>query len=236
MDIFETMKIIVFLFLITTSNVTFAQGEKYINGKIIVADAKVSDVLILNLTTEEETRSDSLGNFKILAKIDDLLIFYASHLDKMRKLIDDDAYNSPLVKIEMTSHITELDEVVVTNYSHINAYNLGIIPKYIKTLTPAERGKYSSEHRAKEFEDKRSSIEQLEMLYNEEYLVQKLKIEKDMIKGFFFYAVDHEWFVSIVKGKNKTLTSFYLTMLAQKYNDLQETPLSQNTLSQSPSK
>jgi len=236
LDIFETMKIIVFLFLITTSNVTFAQGEKYINGKIIVADAKVSDVLILNLTTEEETRSDSLGNFKILAKIDDLLIFYASHLDKMRKLIDDDAYNSPLVKIEMTSHITELDEVVVTNYSHINAYNLGIIPKYIKTLTPAERGKYSSEHRAKEFEDKRSSIEQLEMLYNEEYLVQKLKIEKDMIKGFFFYAVDHEWFVSIVKGKNKTLTSFYLTMLAQKYNDLQETPLSQNTLSQSPSK
>ena len=214
------MKTTLFLLLFLIKNLAVAQSEKLISGKIFVVDAKVSDVLIINLTTEKETHSDSLGNFKILAKLDDLLVFYAPHLDKMRKLIDEDAYKSTLLEIEMTSHITELDEVVVTNYSHINAYNLGIIPKFIKTLTPAERGKYRSEPRALEFEEKLSSIEKLEALYEEEFLVEKLKIEKEMIKGFLFYAVEHEWFIKIVKDKNNFLTTYYLTMLAQKYNEI----------------
>ncbi|RZK10507.1 MAG: hypothetical protein EOO46_10495 [Flavobacterium sp.] len=214
------MKTNLFLLLFLVTNLAAAQGEKLISGKIIVADAKVSDVLIINLTTEKETHSDSLGNFKIIAKLDDLLVFYAPHLDKMRKLIDEDAYKSTLLEIQMTSHITELDEVVITNYSHINAYTLGIIPKYIKTLSPAERGKYSAEPRALEFEEKSSSIEKLETLFEEEFFVEKLKIEKEMIKGFLFYAVEHKWFIKIVKGKNNFLTTFYLTMLAQKYNEL----------------
>lgn len=217
------MKIILFLFLIGSSTLTFAQGEKLINGKIIVADAKASDVMVLNLTTEKETHTDSLGNFKIIAKVDDLLVFYAPHLDKMRKLIDEDAFNRPLLKIEMTSKIIELDEVVVVDYSHINAYNLGIIPKPIKTLTPAQRGRYSSEPRAEEFEDNLYAIEKLEKLYDDAFLEQKLKIEKGMTKAFLFYAVEHKWFVGIVKGKNKLLTSFYLTMLAKRYNALQKT-------------
>ena len=216
------MRRILFLLLLTTSNLAFAQGEKLLSGKITVADAKASGVTVLNLNTEKETQTDSLGNFKIMAQLEDLLIFYASHLDKMRKLIDEEANACKVMTIEMTSHITELDEVVITNYSHINAYSLGIIPKYIKTLTPAERGKYSSEARALEFEGRLSGIEKLEALYDEEFMVQKLKIEKEMIKGFLFYAVDHEWFVSIVKGKNNFLTTFYITMLAQKYNELRK--------------
>lgn len=200
----------------------FAQGEKLVAGKIIVADAKVSNILVLNMTTEKETHTDSLGRFEILAKVDDLLVFYAPHLDKMRKLIDEEAYNSKLITIEMTSKIEELDEVVVVNYSHINAYDLGIIPKPLKTLMPAERGKYRSEKRAEEFERKLSAIEKLESIYDVAFLEEKLKIEKGMTKDFLFYATDHEWFVGVVKGKNKMLTTFYINMLAQKYNELQK--------------
>lgn len=222
MDIFEAMKNILFLFLFGISHLAFAQGEKLVAGKIIVVDAKVSNILVLNMTTEKETHTDSLGRFEILAKVDDLLVFYAPHLDKMRKLIDEEAYNSKVITIEMTSKIEELDEVVITNYAHINAYNLGIIPKPLKTLTPAERGKYSSEKRAEEFERKLSAIAKLESIYDVAFLEEKLKIEKGMTKGFLFYATDHEWFVGVVKGKNKMLTTFYLTMLAQKYNELQK--------------
>jgi len=214
------MKIILFLLLSVVSNLTFAQGEKLISGKIIVADAKPSNVIVLNLTTEKETHSDSLGNFKIIVKVDDLLVFYAPHLDKMRKLIDEDTFNSSLLKIEMTSKIIELDEVVVVDYSHINAYSLGIIPKYIKPLTPAERGKYRSEPRAKEFEENLDAITQLQALYDDDFLEQKLKIEKGMTKAFLFYAVEHKWFLGVVKGKNKMLKTFYLTMLAHRYNNL----------------
>lgn len=219
MDIFGTMKNILFLFLFGICNLVFAQDEKLVAGKIIVADAKVSNILVLNMTTEKETHTDSLGHFKIMAKVDDLLVFYASHLDKMRKLIDDEAYNSKVVTIEMTSKIEELDEVVITNYSHINAYDLGIIQKPIPLLTPAERGKYRSEKRAEEFEAKLSTIAKLETLYDTIFLEKELKIEKGMAKGFLFYATDHEWFMAVAKGKNKMLTTFYLTMLAQKYNE-----------------
>lgn len=213
------MKKMLLLLLIGTLNLTFAQGEKIITGKISVADAKASGVTVLNLNTEKETQTDSLGRFEIRASLDDLLIFYASHLDKMRKLIDDEAYNSKLITIEMTSKITELDEVVITNYSHINAYDLGIIQKPIPLLTPAERGKYRSEKRAEEFEAKLSTIAKLETLYDTIFLEKELKIEKGMAKGFLFYATDHEWFMAVAKGKNKMLTTFYLTMLAQKYNE-----------------
>lgn len=218
------MRIILFLLLFLTSNLVSAQGTKIISGKIVVADATVDQVLVVNLNTEKETRTDKDGHFKIEAHLDDLLIFQAPHLDKMRKLIDEDAYDSPLVTIEMTSHVTELDEVVVTNYSHINAFNLGITSTYIKPLTPAERGKYRSETRAKEFSEKLLMIEKLETLYDEDFLTTKLKIEKDLIKAFFFYAVEHPWFIAVLKGKNKTLQTFYLTILAKRYNDLQKQP------------
>lgn len=219
MDIFDSMKKMLLLLLIGTFNLTFAQGEKTITGKISVADAKASGVTVLNLNTEKETQTDSLGRFEISVSVDDLLIFYAPHLDKMRKLIDEEAYNSKEITIEMTSKITELDEVVITNYSHINAFNLGIIQKPIPLLTPAERGKYRSEPRAEEFEIKLSTIAKLEALYDTSFFEKQLKIEKGMAKGFLFYATDHEWFMAVAKGKNKMLTTFYLTMLAQKYNE-----------------
>lgn len=215
------MKIIFFLFLFFLYSFSFAQEEKLISGKIVVVDAKVSGVTILNLTNEKETITDSLGNFKILVKKDDLLIFFAPHLDKMRKLIDDDAYKNPLLKIEMTSKVTELDEVVVTNYSHINAYNLGITPTRLKTLTPAERGKYSFEPRALEFEEKLMIIRKLETLFDNNFFEQKLKIQNGMTKAFLFYCVEEKSFMSFTKRNNKDQIAFYLGILAHRYNELQ---------------
>ena len=120
----------------------------------------------------------------------------------------------------MTSKVTDLDEVVVNNYSHINAYNLGIIPKFLKTLTPAERGKYNSEPRALEFEEKLSSIKKFEDLYDEEFLVQNLKIEKDMSRGFLFLCLRTSMVYQNCKRQKNFPTTFHLTMLAQKFNEL----------------
>lgn len=200
----------------------FAQGEKILFGKIKVADATADQIIVLNLSTEKETKTDREGNFKIQVKLDDLLVFYAPHLDKMRKLIDEEAYKSDFLVIEMTSKIIELDEVVVEDYSHINAYALGITSTNIKPLTPAERGKYSSESRGKEFGEKFLMIEKLEVLYDDNFLIEKLKINKDLTRAFLFYAVEHPWFIGVLKSKNKSLKTFYLTILAQQYNDLQK--------------
>jgi hypothetical protein len=195
----------------------FAQTDKPMNGQIIVSDAKTSNVLVLNLSSTQETVTDSDGKFTIDVKVGDLLIFQANHLDKMRKLIDEDAFNSLLLEIPMTSKIEELNEVVITTYSRINAFDLGITATRIKSLTPAEREKYSNEPRALEFEENLTLIEKLENSYDAAFF-KDLSIEQEKIKSFLYFAVEHNEFKMIAKGKNPFRTRFFLMTLAMDYN------------------
>lgn len=75
----------------------FSQEAKRINGQIIVSDATTANVLVLNLNSTKETLTDKEGNFSIDVKLGDLLIFQAAHLDKMRKIIDEEAFENPLI-------------------------------------------------------------------------------------------------------------------------------------------
>jgi hypothetical protein len=195
----------------------FSQTDKRMIGQIIVPDAKTSNVLVLNLSSTQETVTDSDGKFTIDVKVGDLLIFQANHLDKMRKLIDEDAFNSLLLEIPMTSKIEELNEVVITNYSRINAFDLGITATRIKSLTPAEREKYSNEPRALEFEENLTLIEKLENSYDAAFF-KDLSIEQEKIKSFLYFAVEHNEFKMIAKGKNPFRTRFFLMTLAMDYN------------------
>jgi len=121
------------------STFLFAQKPKLIQGKIIVKDAPVQGIIVLNLVSEKETVTNSKGEFSILANIDDLLVFSRSNLDGQRKIIEEEDYDSGAIIIEMTSKINQLAEVEVINYSRINAVSLGILQRPAKTYTPAER-------------------------------------------------------------------------------------------------
>ena len=66
-----------FLFFLLFCQITFGQtnGEKILHGKISVASGIVEGVTIVNLVNEKSTISDSNGEFYILAKAEDLLVF-----------------------------------------------------------------------------------------------------------------------------------------------------------------
>ncbi|MDR6966455.1 hypothetical protein J2X31_000448 [Flavobacterium arsenatis] len=129
---------ILLVFLMLTQFM-FSQEEKLIKGKVVVKDAMVKGIRVVNLVSEKEVLTDNKGEFSIWVKPEDLLVFSAKHLDHMRKFIEEEDYNSSLITIEMTSKITQLDEVEVRNYSNINAVSLGILSKPAKVYTPAER-------------------------------------------------------------------------------------------------
>jgi hypothetical protein len=129
----------VFLVAFMISQCIFSQGEKLIAGKIVVKDAAAAGVIVLNLVNEKETRSDSNGEFSIMAKPDDVLVFSAIHLDGQRKIIESWDYEHRRISIEMTSKVNELEEVIVRDYKNINAVALGILDKPAKTYTPAKR-------------------------------------------------------------------------------------------------
>lgn len=117
----------------------YPQQEKLLKGKVVVKDAMASGVRVVNLVSEKEVITNSKGEFSIWVKPEDLLVFSAVHLDLMRKFIEMEDYNSSLLIIEMTSKVTQLDEVIVRDFSRINAVSLGILSKPAKIYTPAER-------------------------------------------------------------------------------------------------
>lgn len=223
----------------------FCQSEKIILGRIVVKNAAPGGVHIINLVNEKEVISNEKGEFKILAKVDDLLVFSSLTLDYQRKIIEIKDYNSGFITMEMTSKINQLDEVEIINYNYLNAVNLGILTKKPKVYTPAERklkaataseftglsmsfdpllnaisGRTKQLKKELQIERKEFAILKIADLFPNEYLVQKLKIPKDYLKGFQYYCVENKDFISVLKSKNKTLIAFKMSELAAEYKNL----------------
>ncbi len=132
-------KTIFSFFLIFCLTSLKAQNRKQLQGIIVVVNATPANVLILNLNTNQEVKSDSQGKFTILAAVNDVLAFSSENLDFTRKIIEQIEFDKQQLEIEMISKRIVLDEVEVVNYQSINAVSLGILSKPAKTYTPQER-------------------------------------------------------------------------------------------------
>ncbi len=227
-----------FLFFLFLCQITFGQttGEKILHGKIVVASGTIEGVNIINLVNEKSTISDSNGEFYILAKAEDLLVFTSVNLEYYRKIIEDDDLEEDVLIIKMTSKTTELKEVIVNKHPEINAVSLGISAKGIKKYTPAERRLYTATStpgdallnmisgrtamlkKDIEVEKKYNLLAKIDALFEENYYTNTLKIPAEYIKGFQFYCVEDEKLAKALRSKNKTMTMFLLVPLAQKFN------------------
>lgn len=229
------MKISSVLFLFLIQTFVFAQKNVLIKGTIRVADAKPSGVHVINLNTEQEVISDENGIFSIKVHADDLLVFSATHLDYMRKIVEEEDIKRARVDVEMTSKSTMLEEVEITNYSRINAVSLGILSKPAKKYTVAERRLYSATsspldgflnrlsgrtamlENGIEIEKKQFALAKLDGLYAEAFYTETLKIPKEEIGGFHYYIVEDFKLTEALKGKNSFLVSFFMIKLASEY-------------------
>ena len=219
---------------------TFGQivGEKLIHGKIVVESGNVGGVTIINLVNEKTTVSDGNGDFFILAKADDLLVFSSMNLEYYRRIIEDEDLKAEVLTIKMTAKITELEEVIVNKHPEINAVSLGISAKGIKQYTPAERKLYTANStpvdallnlmsgrtamlkKGIEVEKKEHLLAKINILFENDYYTNTLKIPTDYIKGFQYYCVDDEKFATSLRSKNKTMAMFLIVPLAVKYNEI----------------
>jgi hypothetical protein len=57
-------------------------------------------------------------------------------------------------------------------------------------------------------------------MFEVNHFVNNLKIPIEYVKGFQYYIVENERFVSVLKSKNKTMTDFLMVQLAVKYNEI----------------
>ncbi|MBA4318613.1 MAG: hypothetical protein C0412_09440 [Flavobacterium sp.] len=228
------------LFLFLFCQMTFGQmaGEKLLHGKIVVESGNAGGVTIINLVNEKTTVSDGNGEFFILAKAEDLLVFSSLNLEYYRRIIEDEDLKAEVLTIKMTAKITELEEVIVNKHPEINAVSLGISPKGIKHYTPAERRLYTASStpidallnimsgrtemlkKGIEVEKKERLLAKFDVLFENDYYTNTLKIPSDYIKGFQYYCVEDEKFAASLGSKNKTMTMFLIVPLAEKYNEI----------------
>ena len=234
------MRKFLFILFFFLSQLIFCQTvrEKLLHGKIVVETGNVGGVTIINLVNEKTTISDGNGDFFILAKAEDLLVFSSVNMEYYRRIIEVEDLKPDVLIIKMTAKIIELEEVIINKHPEINAVSLGISAKGIKHYTPAERKLYTANStpvdallnlmsgrtamlkKGIEVEKKIFLLDKINVLFDDDYYINTLKIPADYIKGFQYYCVEDEKLSSSLRSKNKTMVMFLIVPLAIKYNKI----------------
>lgn len=225
-----------FMLFITTIGV--AQVRKQIQGKIDVHNASASGVLILNLNTQQEVKSNADGSFLILAKTGDILDFASPNLDYTRKIIEEFEFNQNEFSIIMNAKPLVLDEVEIKSYT---AVGLGILQKPAKSYTPAERrlktagdfkpihllgllggslqldpifnainGKTKRLKKELKLEQSQKRLSLFQTLFPKEELIEQLKIDPDKLMDFTYSILDKKEFITLLDSHDKNKILFYL--------------------------
>lgn len=216
----------IFALLFFISYVNFAQ-EKLIKGKVVAEGNDVSGINLVNLVNEKSAVTDENGAFSILVKEEDMLVFSDESFYYKRKIIEADDLKKELLIIQMEPKPIEIEEVIVTQYAHLTAYNLGIIDYIPKQYTVAERRMISKVGSAKERksmlenEKKLAVVAIVENFMDDSYFINTLKIDPDYIKGFKLYFSEDKDFAKIANLKIEDDITLAIIEIAQKYNALQ---------------
>lgn len=225
-----------FLYLIVSILTTLSSyGQKTIYGVVKVENASAEGIHITNLVSEKATITNEKGEFWLEANEDDLLVFSAVHLNYWRKSISANDIKNGKIEVVMTAKVSELEEVVVTEYTKINAQDLGIINYKPVSYTPAERRLRTAttglldpllnwiSGRTKRLK-KDIAIEQKEFMlvwlddnFDNVLFTDTFKIPKEYVEGFKFYVVEDIDLAQAIQAKNKTRVTFLLGEIAQEF-------------------
>lgn len=231
---------LLFVFCLITV-VCSAQKGKLLNGQVLADVKDLQGINVVNLASKKEVATDNRGLFSIYAKVGDTLLLTAVQLQPRKIALEKEDFDYMPFVIRMKIKITQLNEIIVKE-STISAESLGIVPKGMKTYTPAERRLYTATTGSgfvsvdailnaisgrtsmikKEIVVEKHQMLQAKMfnMFDEDYLINELKIPTDYLEGFVVYASENKEVASAVKAKNRTLASYLLVGLAAKYNKM----------------
>jgi hypothetical protein len=222
------------------SSALFAQQRSPLSGKVTSDFDTLEGIYVINKSTETSVSTTRGGYFTINARVGDTLIFSALQFEARDIVVHENDFCNDLLFVPLATSNHELDELVIIDYSHINAESLGLVPRGQKQYTPAERkaatassfkmnpmgldplinmfsGRSAMLKKAAEIEKMEDLMQKINYIYTEDELVRKLKIPLDYVKGFVFYIVENKHFANAIRSKNENMAKFLLAGLADKY-------------------
>lgn len=237
-------KSIYVLFILIVTNV-FAQEttRTKLNGKINANLNDLEGIYVVNLKTEKSVITEKGGFFSIDASTGDVLLFSSIQLKGVQMELLPEHFIKELLFVKMEIMINQLPEILIRKYDNINAVALGIVKAGIKKYSPAERkyatatsgrlnpmgldplmnlfsGRSAMLKKELEVEKKEIYLQQLDNMFEKNHFIEDLKIPKEYVKGFQYYIVENERFMTILNSNNKITTDFLMGELAIKYNDI----------------
>ena len=114
-------------------------SKKVLSGKVVSEAVNLDGIYVINLNTDQATTTANEGFFNINVSVGDTLMFAALPIKGLKRVITEADYNQKLVLIKLEPMVHRLNEVIIKQYKHINAVDLGIVAPTIKKYTPAER-------------------------------------------------------------------------------------------------
>ncbi|MCL6460831.1 MAG: hypothetical protein I4O51_03050 [Flavobacterium micromati] len=217
-------------------------GQAVIKAKMRVqlsSDSTAVHAIDVTNVTSQKTIVSNLGEFfTIDVKIGDVILLSSKDLETLRIKIDQRDIEKEVLTVNMGVKSIVLKEVII-NESGVSAESLGIIPYGQKKYTPAERRLYTattgggidgllntiSGRKAmikKEIivEKKEQLLAKIDILFEDNYYTETLKIPELYIKGFQYYCIDDISMANALRAKNKTMVLFLIVKLAENYNEI----------------
>lgn len=98
-----------------TYQLSISQTEKLLHGKVLSNNYPLKKVEVINKTAKTSTTTDYLGEFSIMVKPKDSLLFFAKDYFFTRLKITQENIDQNHIIVNMTIKAEELNEVVITS-------------------------------------------------------------------------------------------------------------------------
>ena len=221
-----------------------------LKGRLTADFSVLEGVYVINKKTEKASITDQEGHFKVQAVVGDTLLFSATQFRELKMVLTAKDFEQEMILVKMKPVINQLDEVIVRNginavsmgiipkgqriytpaerrlntANNLNAsLNAGTMMGGSVSADPLLNwisGRTKMLKKGVAVEKKEFYLTQLENMFSDDYLISKLKIPAEYVKGFAYYVVENEQLVSNLKMKNKSMTAFLLGELAIKYKEI----------------
>ena len=239
-----------FLAFAATNVLSQEVTRKQLNGKVTADVSILEGIYVINKQTEKASITDQEGYFSIQAAVGDTLLFSAAQFKETTLFLSQGDVEQAMLYVKVTPIINQLREVIVRNGINATALGIipqgqRIYTPAERRLNTANNlntslnagtmmggsvsadpllnwlsGRTKMLKKEAAVEKKESYLRQLENMFSDDYFISKLKIPSEYVKGFGYYSVENEQFVTVLKSKNVTMTTFLIGELAIKYKEM----------------
>lgn len=230
---------ILFVFFLAFVGISYAQDNRQVlRGKVLYRGSNVSNENVINATAETATITNDDGQFAILVKVGDQLVFTAVNYQLEVVTITQEILDNNRLVVEVSEKVTALDEVVVSpenqeKFLEVKNDDFKGFEYEIDRGTEVEnvadsrivRGMqdginfvniFKALFNSKKKDDQQSVqlkvSEVLRQVYDDEFFVLDLKLPQDKIDAFLLYCDDKVPSQTLLRKENEfQLIDFLVT-------------------------